>query len=166
MHHCPDYPHIEFLTNGAMPFTQCSGSPLLSFVISLACLGIVAAYGLIVIEWYAASLAVGKKSEAIKTLRDLIGVFVFCGIAGYGFRIVSMFWPCYPILAVCLIVLNWFAWKLAVRLHRGNAMYSLMSSLGGCAEAEKELENLKSTIQNIPTCSEEKDHERIPNADH
>lgn len=47
---------------------------------------------------------------------DLAYVFLWCAVCGYGMSILMFVWPAYRLLAIFLLVLNFFSWRFASSL--------------------------------------------------
>jgi signal transduction histidine kinase/ActR/RegA family two-component response regulator len=76
---------------------------------------VVAAYLRIFVFWRRCYLE-EKPADRNTKLMDLAYVFLWCAICGYVMSIVMFFWPGYRLLAVFLLVLNFFSWRFASSL--------------------------------------------------
>ncbi|HEX8911080.1 MAG TPA: HAMP domain-containing sensor histidine kinase [Humisphaera sp.] len=50
---------------------------------------------------------------ARRALRSMRNIFLFCGLCGYAFIPVKMFWPAWRLYDVFMLVLGYFTWKYA-----------------------------------------------------
>ncbi|MGH7132206.1 MAG: ATP-binding protein [Phycisphaerales bacterium] len=57
-----------------------------------------------------------QRRDRNRKLLDLSYIFLFCAICGYVMSIVMFFWPAYRLLAMLLVVLNFFTWRFAANL--------------------------------------------------
>jgi len=114
---------LDFFTNygNYMPRTHCltdqAGNPDWPWIITLLVLlaGVIAGYIKIVWFWRRAYLSV-EKQDRNRKLMNLAYIFTWCAVCGYGMSMLIFFWPAYRLLALCLVVLNFFTWKFAFSL--------------------------------------------------
>jgi PAS domain S-box-containing protein len=114
---------LRWFDNGGqyMPRVHClqteAGGPDWPWIIGLIVLtaGVVGAYLRIFAFWRRTYLAEAP-ADRNRKLMDLAYVFLWCAICGYALSIVMFWWPAYRLLAVCLVVLNIFAWRFASSL--------------------------------------------------
>jgi signal transduction histidine kinase len=64
-------------------------------------------------------------------------IFLFCGLCGYVFIPIKMFWPAWRLYDMFLVVLVWFTWRYAWGARDLKVMFSELSRSG---ELEAELE--------------------------
>ena len=57
-------------------------------------------------------------------LMDLAGIFLLCAMCGYGFFIITIFWPAYRLLAVFMVALSIFTWRFAADLGEFRISFS------------------------------------------
>lgn len=115
--------HVDYFTNYGryMKRVHCmpneAGSPDWLWVWLLVALngGIVLAYLRIYVFWCKSYLAEEKRDRNRK-LMDLAQVFLWCAVCGYVAGMVMFVWPAYRLLAVCLLILNLWAWRFAINL--------------------------------------------------
>jgi len=114
---------LDFFTNYGMymPRTHClmteAGTPDWPWIIALIVLtgGVIAGYARVFIFWRKSYLDV-EEQDRNKKLMHLAYIFLWCAVCGYGLSILIFFWPAYRLLALCLIVLNFFTWRFVSSL--------------------------------------------------
>lgn len=57
-------------------------------------------------------------------LMDLARIFLLCAMCGYGFFIITMFWPAYRLMAVFLLALSVVTWRFAFDLDSFRLSFS------------------------------------------
>jgi signal transduction histidine kinase len=72
--------------------------------------------------------------EALSNIRN---IFIFCGLCGYAFIPVKMFWPAWRLYDMFMAVLVYFTWKYALRAKDLKVVYN---ELGRSNELSRELE--------------------------
>lgn len=77
-------------------------------------LGVIGAYLRITLYWRRAYLN-EKPEHRNRALMELMHIFVWCAVCGYGLSIVMFFWPAYRLLACALVLLNIWSWRFALR---------------------------------------------------
>ena len=55
---------------------------------------------------------------------ELAWIFLWCAVCGYAMSILMFFWPAYRLLALFLIVLNWWTWKFVSRLDGFRSVFT------------------------------------------
>ena len=123
--------HSDFFTNygSYMQRIGClssaSGKPDWPWIITLIVLnaGIILAYLRIYIFWTRAYLSEERRDRNGK-LMDLAQIFLWCAICGYAAGIVMFIWPAYRLVAVCLLILNIWAWRFAINLNSFRVAFS------------------------------------------
>src|SRR5579862_2726537 len=73
-----------------------------------------AGYTLIAIHWWrnARHLPPVPAKSALTNIRN---IFIFCGICGYLFIPIKMFWPAWRLYDIVMAVLVFFTWRYALR---------------------------------------------------
>ncbi|MDB5327860.1 MAG: sensor protein [Phycisphaerales bacterium] len=61
-------------------------------------------------------------------LMDLAGIFLLCAMCGYGFFVITIFWPAYRLLAVFMVALSIFTWRFAADLGEFRFAFSAKRS--------------------------------------
>src|SRR3954469_2190319 len=86
-------------------------------------LAVAAGYGLIALHWSknARSLPAIPAKSALANMRH---IFAFCGICGYVFIPIKMFWPAWRLYDMFLVVLVYFTWKYAWNARDLKVIYS------------------------------------------
>jgi signal transduction histidine kinase len=83
-------------------------------------------------------------SPAKSALGTMKNIFVFCGICGYLFIPVKMFWPAWRLYDGFLLVLAYFTWRYASSARHLRVVYS---ELGRSAKLAKDLERSREEAQ-------------------
>lgn len=89
---------------------QCLGGNIV--VCTLACLlctAIIIGYKVIANKWESSSAA-STDRESVQALMKLKRIFVWCGIAGYGFTVVKLFTPAWELYLIALTFLCYWTW--------------------------------------------------------
>ncbi|MEZ6099605.1 MAG: hypothetical protein R3E01_11615 [Pirellulaceae bacterium] len=110
-----------------MPFWMCAGSRV-AFLVSAACAGVIFWYVLIAVEWFRPIIRRGLVEPELKVLSSLVAVFLACSFCGYGFRIVSNWYPNYWLLLGGLVLLNFcsaYCWVSLKLLGARNLMRTM-----------------------------------------
>lgn len=123
--------HSDFFTNygnymqrvGCLSST--AGNPDWPWIITLIVLnaGIILAYLRIYIFWTRAYLSEERRDRNGK-LMDLAQIFLWCAICGYAAGILMFIWPAYRLVAICLLILNLWAWRFAINLSSFRVAFS------------------------------------------
>ncbi|MHC5537783.1 sensor histidine kinase [Singulisphaera rosea] len=113
-----------FAGNGRyMSLSHCMGDDWF-WITSTVLLDFIIASGYVVIalhwRWNEAML---KQSPAKDALCYLKNIFVFCGLCGYIFIPVKMFWPAWRLYDVFLTVLAYYTWRYAWRARDLKVVY-------------------------------------------
>jgi len=89
-------------------------------------LTIAAGYAMIAMHWWknARSLPPIPAKSAMGNMRN---IFVFCGICGYAFIPIKMFWPAWRFYDIAMGFLVYFTWKYALSAKTLNVVYSALS---------------------------------------
>jgi diguanylate cyclase (GGDEF)-like protein len=123
--------HNDFFTNygSYMMRIGClstaTGEPDWPWIFTLIILniGVVLAYLRIYVFWTRSYLAEEVRDRNGK-LMDLAQMFLWCAITGYAAGIVMFVWPAYRLVAVCLLILNIWAWRFAINLNSFGVAFS------------------------------------------
>jgi hypothetical protein len=75
-----------------------------------------------------------KESPARVALRTMRNIFVFCGICGYLFIPVKMFWPAWRLYDCFMVVLVFYTWRYALNALNLKVIYSAIGKSGQLAE--------------------------------
>ncbi len=74
-------------------------------------LAVAAGYGLIAIHWWRNEKLLDNP-QAKRALGRMRNIFFFCGICGYIFIPVKMFWPAWRLYDLFLVALVYFTWRM------------------------------------------------------
>ena len=114
----------DFFTNFGQYFSRihcmstADGKPDWPWIVASNILtaGVVIAYLRIFLFWRKAYVEVAAVDRN-KKLMDLAYVFLWCALCGYVMSMVMFAWPAYRLLAILLVVLNFFSWRFAWNLR-------------------------------------------------
>jgi signal transduction histidine kinase len=109
------------------------------------CGGIALGYGIIAYHWLR-SARMAKDDDAKTALTQLRNIFVFCGLCGYIFTALRMWWPAWRLLDLTMLVLFFYTWNFAVRSRGFRAIYQRIG----------EVQMLKEDLANAQRENEEK----------
>lgn len=73
-------------------------------IIGFASFTIMVCYFVIAYYWFL-NIRFCKDALTKKLLSSLLGIFVFCGIAGYGFNIIRIWFPVYRLQVIFLLLI-------------------------------------------------------------
>ena len=103
-----------FAGNGRyMDLTCCMGHDTFWIVVTVALdFAVAGGYLLIALHWWrnARGLAPSPAKRALANLRN---IFLFCGVCGYVFIPVKMFWPAWRLYDMVMLVLAYYTWRYA-----------------------------------------------------
>ncbi len=90
-------------------------------------------YVLIAWHWYRneKSLPPSPARTALRTMRN---IFVFCGICGYLFIPVKMFWPAWRLYDMFMVVLVFYTWRYAINAKNLRVIYTAIGRSNQLAE--------------------------------
>src|ERR1700722_2788302 len=86
-----------------------------------------AGYSIIAWHWWQNARSL-PKVPAKSALANIRNIFVFCGICGYLFIPVKMFWPAWRLYDIFLAVLVFFTWRYAFKARELKVVYSAIGS--------------------------------------
>ena len=115
---------LDWLTNWGhyMPRTHCltteAGTTDWVWVATLFALTstVIVGYLRIFFFWRKCYLQEDERDRNRKMM-SLAYIFLWCAVCGYGLSLMMYFWPVYRLLAICLLILNFFTWKFAWNLN-------------------------------------------------
>lgn len=86
-------------------------------------LSIAAGYGVIAMHWWQnqKTLPDTPAKQALSTMRN---IFLFCGLCGYLFIPIKMFWPAWRLYDFFLLVLAYYTWRYAWNAKNLKVVYS------------------------------------------
>ncbi len=97
-------------------------------------LAVAAGYVLIALQWRRSERSFVRDMPARHALGRLKNIFIFCGICGYLFIPLKMFWPAWRLYDLSLIGLVYFTWRYAWGTGDLNAIYSALGSTDRLSE--------------------------------
>src|SRR5262245_51666829 len=80
------------------------------------------------------------KSPAKTALRNMRNIFLFCGLCGYIFIPVKMFWPAWRLYDLFMAILVYFTWRYAWNAKHLKVVYQ---ELGRSRKLEEDLEKTR-----------------------
>jgi signal transduction histidine kinase len=98
-------------------------------------LTVAAGYVVIALHWWRNERPLAD-SPAKAALRNMKNIFVFCGLCGYLFIPIKMFWPAWRLYDAFLAVLAFYTWRYALRTRELKVVYN---ELKRSAELERDL---------------------------
>lgn len=101
--------------------------------IGVLCIGVIISYLIIAYHWYK-NLATLKKGLAKSSLFNMVNIFLFCGICGYLFPLIKMYWPMWRLHALFLLILNIFSWRYALNTPKLKVVYEEIHNAGELTE--------------------------------
>ncbi len=105
-----------WFTGGDRPYHNlfhCMRQDTLWVTITVALdLAVASGYVLIAMQWWRSEKVV-QDSPSKKSLGQLKNIFIFCGLCGYLFIPIKMFWPAWRLYDLFLGVLVYFTWRYA-----------------------------------------------------
>jgi len=134
-----------FAGNGRyMSLYHCMGED--TFWVALTILldvAIAGGYVLIALHW-SRNARLLPASPAKRALSNLRNIFIFCGLCGYVFIPVKMYWPAWRLYDMFLMVLTWYTWRYAMSSRELRVVYS---ELGRVSQLSEDLEKSKEESQ-------------------
>lgn len=99
-------------------------------------LAVAAGYVVIAMHWWKNSRLL-PDIPAKRALSQMRNIFLFCGICGYIFIPIKMFWPAWRLYDLFMVALVWFTWRYAWNAGQLRVVYR---ELGRSRELERDLE--------------------------
>jgi signal transduction histidine kinase len=113
---------------------HCMGRDVLWVAITVTLdLAVAAGYGLIAIHWWKNQLTL-PASPARSALGTMRNIFGFCGICGYVFIPIKMFWPGWRVYDIFLAFLVYYTWRYALGAKNLKVIYSAIGRSNQLAE--------------------------------
>ena len=119
---------LDWFAGGAhhsyMTLVHCMGHDWLWIGVTVALdLAVASGYLVIARHWWSnqRTLAPGPARKALGSMRN---IFVFCGICGYIFIPIKMFWPAWRLYDMFMLVLAWLTWRYAWSARELKVLYS------------------------------------------
>lgn len=113
---------------------NCMGQDVLWVTITATLdLAVAAGYALIAIHWWKnqRTLPASPARSALGTMRS---IFAFCGICGYVFIPIKMFWPAWRLYDLVLAFLVFYTWRYAIGAMDLKVIYSAIGRSNQLAE--------------------------------
>ena len=141
---------FDWLAGGSTPYMtlyHCMAHDLfwVSLTVTLD-IAVAAGYVLIAIHWQRNQRLIAD-SQARKPLNQLRNIFIFCGICGYVFIPIKMFWPAWRLYDMVMIVLVYTTWRYALsagnlkiifhQLHRSSSLEQELAVAKQLAERKR-----------------------------
>jgi hypothetical protein len=106
----------------------------LPWIWALAVLSSIVILGYVVVacHWFK-NLAGLKKGLARSSLFNLTFIFLFCGICGYTFNILDLWYPARRLQVIFLMILSFFTWRYALNVPRLKIVYEEIHRRGELA---------------------------------
>lgn len=98
---------------------------------------VAAGYMMIAYHWWVNQKRIEKEHPARRALANMRNIFLFCGICGYMFIPIKMFWPAWRLYDLSMVVLVYFTWRYAWRARDLKVVYN---ELGKTKQLTHELE--------------------------
>lgn len=134
-----------------MPLVECMHHdwPWIAVTVTLDLL-VAIGYVLIARHW-ARSEGMCPDSPAKHALGNIKRIFIFCGLCGYLFIPIKMFWPAWRLYDFFLVVLVWYTWRYAAGTRQLRVIYeslNLTTELARQLAKSRELARRKSMFLN------------------
>lgn len=130
---------LNWFAGGASPYmtlVHCMNHDTLWIAVTVALdLLIAMGYAIIALHWWKHETLL-PDSPAKTALRTMKKIFIFCGLCGYVFIPIKMFWPAWRLYDVFLAVLAFHTWRYALRSRQLRVVYE---ELGRSAQLEADL---------------------------
>ncbi len=94
---------------------------------------VAAGYGIIAYHWWHNEVTL-PPSPARQALRTMRNIFAFCGICGYLFIPVKMFWPAWRLYDMVMVVLVFYTWRYALNAKNLKVIYTAIGRSNQLAE--------------------------------
>lgn len=115
---------------GYMTLVHCMAHDTVWITITVVLdLAVAVGYALIALHWWGNERGL-PSSPARAALRSMKNIFVFCGICGYIFIPIKMFWPAWRLYDLFLGVLVFYTWRYALGTRQLHVVYNEL----GCSE--------------------------------
>jgi signal transduction histidine kinase len=127
-----------------MKLVHCMGHDTFWIVTTVALdLAVACGYGLIAMHWWKNQRLL-PDIPAKRALAHMRNIFLFCGICGYAFIPIKMFWPAWRLYDCFMLALVWFTWRYALNARELRVVYR---ELGRSNELERDLETSREEIR-------------------
>src|SRR5215212_5280768 len=116
--------------------------PWIALTIGLDLL-VAAGYIVIALHWWRNQKLSGP-TPAKAALGNMRNIFLFCGLCGYIFIPIKMYWPAWRLYDLVMIALVYFTWRYAFSAHKLKVIYS---ELGKTARLSTDLQESRAQSQ-------------------
>lgn len=106
-------------------------------------LAVAAGYVVIAMHWWKNQRLL-PDIPAKRALAQMRNIFIFCGLCGYIFIPIKMFWPAWRLYDMFMLALVWFTWRYAWNAGQLRVVYR---ELGRSNQLEKDLEQSREESQ-------------------
>jgi signal transduction histidine kinase len=90
-------------------------------------LAVALGYGLIAIHWWKNQRLLGNNPAAKAAMGNMRNIFLFCGICGYVFIPIKMYWPAWRLYDMFMVVLVYYTWRYAWNAKDLKVIYHQLS---------------------------------------
>jgi signal transduction histidine kinase len=126
--------------DGYMTLVHCMNHDTFWIALTVALdLAVASGYILIALHWWRNERPL-EESPAKSALRSMKNIVVFCGICGYLFIPIKMFWPAWRLYDAFLAVLVYFTWRYALRSRNLGVVYG---ELGRTEQLARDLDQTR-----------------------
>jgi signal transduction histidine kinase len=94
---------------------------------------VAAGYAIIAYHWWRNEVTL-PPSPARRALRTMRNIFAFCGICGYLFIPVKMFWPAWRLYDMVMLLLVFYTWRYALNAKNLKVIYTAIGRSNQLAE--------------------------------
>src|SRR4051812_47141140 len=98
---------------------------------------VAAGYGCIAMHWWKNERTL-PPVPAKRALRHMRNIFLFCGLCGYAFIPVKMFWPAWRLYDLFMVFLVYFTWRYAWGARELKVVYNELGRTNQLAEDLKQ----------------------------
>ena len=102
-------------------------------------LAVASGYALIALHWWRQQQC-AQQNLAHRALGNMKNIFVFCGICGYAFIPIKMFWPAWRLYDFFVMILAFYTWRYAWNARELKVIYD---ELTRSEELKQDVEALK-----------------------
>ncbi len=140
---------LEFLfdTDRFMTGWHCVDNDLFwGWITIILCFTVLAGYLVIARHWYQNFRKLDRGLPR-SSLFNMVNIFLFCGICGYLFIIIMMWWPIWQIRAIFLAILSFFTWRYALNTPQLRVIYEQIHEKGQLTEQLHEQRKVTNDIK-------------------
>lgn len=151
---------LRWFTGGSnqyMPSAHCMGYDWFWIILTITlCLANTAAYLIIARHWHKneKTLSGGPAKESLRKMKL---IFIWCGLCGYIFMSLKMFWPAWRLFDIAMIVLNYYSWKYAFASGNFRVLYNSLQDNQAIADALYRAKEYQIIYEHSPIAIEQLD---------